>query len=152
MILIILLIAILSYYLCKYLVKIFPKSVIPYEENLDECSIEINSNRNFDIMSNDYLLEIDEYIKQKINDLSFVYLFKGYKSKLHKLNDGDIIPMNNLVYIPNNNISWSDNTYFEDFNRVYFPKSNSSILSNHDLMFHSDPRKSLFVFIGTKNK
>lgn len=135
---------ILLIYFLYNLYYILPSSVIHYVyTNQYIHNIEEDKERLFNVLSNELVQEIKEL---EFNN-EYVHLFNQSTSKTRILKHGDVLT-NVVVYIPENNIKWDDDTYFTNEQGLfYFPENNSIINVKGTLKYLSNTSKELKVLI-----
>lgn len=151
---VILFIFVISRYLFNMVVQISPVSEIPKIHINDykyEFTIpEEDTFREFDIFNISILGEIEELIQDCSDNSSFT-LIKGFNSYVADISNGFVFSPHMLIFIPQNDIHWSDDTYFQALtdNTKYFPETNSLIYHpKSPIIFNSNKQKNIKVIIG----
>ncbi len=134
---------ILLIYFVYNLYKILPSSIVHYTPSNQYLHTISNDERLFNVLSNELVQEIKEL---QFNEEEYVHLFNDYSSKTQILEHGDTFK-DVMVYIPENNIKWDDETYFKKGETFFFPQNNSILNIKGPIEYISEKGKELKVLI-----
>lgn len=139
------LVYILLIYFIYNLYKILPSSIIHYTPSNQYLHTISDDERLFNVLSDELVQEI----KELRFDEEYVHLFNDYSSKTQILKHGDKFE-NVMMYIPENNIKWDDETYFKKGETFYFPQNNSILNVKGPIEYVSNTNKILKVLLHEK--